>query len=157
MSYYAILGVEPSAAPPEIKAAFHGFAMRCHPDKYLDDDAEVSLAAAEVFKRGVEAYGVLSRPDRRARYDAGLKKGRLRLDPNAPPSVPPPPQIRTLEMIATTPSGKANALKADRLISIGKLEEARIPLVTACQHEPGNEELKDRLGLLYEAMALEPQ
>jgi hypothetical protein len=47
-------------------------------------------------------------------------------------------------------------MKADRLIAVGKLEEARVHLVTACQSEPDNEELAERLQILYEALALEP-
>ena len=59
-------------------------------------------------------------------------------------------------MIAQTPRAKKLAEKADRLISIGKLEDARIELVSACQCEPANEELADRVRLLYDALALEP-
>jgi hypothetical protein len=59
-------------------------------------------------------------------------------------------------MIARTPSAKKLATKADRLISIGELESARVQLVSACQCEPDNEELAERLRFLYEALALEP-
>ena len=155
-NYYAILRVPQTASAGQIKAAFHSHALRCHPDRYVDDPPQVSQAAAEVFKRGVEAYNVLGKPDLRKRYDEALAKGKLRFDPTALPSIPPPPpKARTLEDIAQTPSGKQHALKADRLINIGKLEEARIALITATQHEPFNEELKARIGTLYEAMALD--
>ncbi len=155
LSYYAILRVAPDAPPTEIKAAFHSFAMRCHPDRYVDEGHDVAKAAAEVFKRGVEAYNVLSKSDLRTRYDKGLPKT-LRLDPDALPSVPAPPKGRTLEEIAQTARGKQFALKADRLISIGKLEEARVQIINATQEEPFNEELKERLDVLYEALCLEP-
>jgi hypothetical protein len=64
--------------------------------------------------------------------------------------------MRTLEAIAQTPRGKELARKADRLIMIGKLDDARVQLVSACQDEPFNEELGERLEILYEALALEP-
>jgi hypothetical protein len=64
--------------------------------------------------------------------------------------------MRTLEMLARTPKGKLLALKADRLIAVGRLDDARVQLVTACQNEPHNEELAERLKILYEAIALEP-
>jgi curved DNA-binding protein CbpA len=157
LSYYAILRVEPDADAAKIKRAFHSFALRCHPDRYVDDGPEVSIAAAEVFKRGVEAYTVLSKPQLRERYDKVLAKGKLRLDLDALESIPPPPpQGKPLEEVAQTPRGKQHALKAERLISIGKLEEARIMLVNATMEEPFNEELKERLNILYEALALEP-
>jgi hypothetical protein len=59
-------------------------------------------------------------------------------------------------MVATTPRGKQHAVRADRLIAIGKLDDARVQLVTACQCEPHNGELAERLQALYEALALEP-
>jgi len=157
LSYYGILRVDPHADAAKIKAAFHAFALRCHPDRYVEEGTEVSRAAAEVFKRGVEAYNVLSKPALRHRYDKVLAKGQLRLDPSALESIPPPPpKGKSLEEVAQTPRGKQHAVKAERLISIGKLEEARIMLVNATMEEPFNEELKERLNILYEALALEP-
>jgi hypothetical protein len=64
--------------------------------------------------------------------------------------------MRTLEMIAKTPGGKKFAAKADRLIAIGKLEDARVALTSAFQCEPMNDELEERIDLLYEALSLEP-
>ncbi|MGO9708503.1 MAG: J domain-containing protein [Polyangiaceae bacterium] len=155
-NYYEILRIFPGAGESEIKAAFHKFALRFHPDQLVDDGDEVVEAAAELFKRGVEAYNILIKRDLRERYDAGLLKGRLRMDIDARPSVPPPPPMRTLEMIAKTPNGKKYAAKADRLLSIGKLEDARVQLTTALQQEPTNAELQERINILYEALALEP-
>ena len=155
-NYYEILRIFPGAADAEIKAAFHKFALRFHPDQLVEDGEDVVAAAAELFKRGVEAYNILIKRDLRARYDAELRKGRIRMDADAMPSAPPPPPMRTLEMIAKTPNGKKLAAKADRLISIGKLEEARIQLTTAFQQEPTNSELQERINVLYEALALEP-
>ena len=126
MSYYGILRVPEGATGAQVKAAFHSLALRCHPDRYIDDDPEVAAAAAEVFKRGVEAYNVLTKPNLRARYDAGLKSGKLRLDPSAIESAPAPLPMRTLEMVTRDPKARAYALKADRLLSIGKLEDARL-------------------------------
>jgi hypothetical protein len=64
--------------------------------------------------------------------------------------------MRTNEMIARTPGGKKLAAKADRLIAIGKLEDARVQLTSAYQQEPQNAELAERIQILYEALALEP-
>jgi curved DNA-binding protein CbpA len=155
-NYYEILGIYPTAGDGEIKAAFHKFALRFHPDQLVDDGEDVVAAGAELFKRGVEAYNILVKPGLRERYDVQLRKGRLRMDVDKRPSAPPPPPMRTLEMIAKTPNGKKFAAKADRLLSIGKLEEARVQLTTAFQQEPTNAELEDRITILYEALALEP-
>ena len=61
--YYDLLGIPRNASPDEIKRAFRRLAMKHHPDKNREDDAE------ERFKEINEAYEVLSDPDKRAAYD----------------------------------------------------------------------------------------
>jgi len=60
--YYDILGVPRNASLDEIKAAFRKLARQYHPDVNKASDAE------ERFKEINEAYGVLSDPEKRARY-----------------------------------------------------------------------------------------
>jgi curved DNA-binding protein CbpA len=113
-------------------------------------------AAGEVFKRAVEAYGVLSKPEARRAYDGVLSEGKLRIADVA--SRPPEaPSLRTLEDLAQTVRAKPHARKADLLLSIGKLDEARVALASAIQEDPDNPELKERLHAIYEAMALAPE
>jgi hypothetical protein len=155
-SYYDILRLPRDASQAHVKTAFHEFSLLYHPDRYVESPRDVGEVATEIYKRGVEAYRCLSRRETRARYDAALGRGKLRLEPTRAPTVPPPPLVRTLEMVAQTARAKAMALKADRLIAVGRLEDARVQLVSACQCEPDNEELTERLQILYEALALEP-
>ena len=61
--YYEILGVARNASIDEIKTAFRQLARQYHPDVSKEPDAE------EKFKEINEAYGVLSDPEKRARYD----------------------------------------------------------------------------------------
>lgn len=155
-NYYQILRVARDAEASAIQGAFHEFSLLYHPDRYVDSAPEVRSVASDIFKRGVEAYRCLSRPATRKRYDRALGRGRLRLDVGRPSTAPPPALVRTLEAVAKTPQGKRHAVKADRLIAVGKLDTARVELVSACQCEPYNEELAERLQILYEALALEP-
>lgn len=155
-NYYQILRVNSKTPPEDVKKAFHRFALLCHPDQFAGQPPELARAAAEAFKRGVEAYRVLSNDKMRDRYDRVLTRGKLRLDDKALSDRPPPPRGKTLEQVARTPKAKQIAMKADRLLTIGKLDEARVLLVTAYQQEPDNEELGERLKLIYEAIALEP-
>jgi molecular chaperone DnaJ len=61
--YYEILGVPRNASVDEIKTAFRKLARQYHPDVSQEPDAE------EKFKEINEAYGVLSDPQKRSRYD----------------------------------------------------------------------------------------
>jgi molecular chaperone DnaJ len=67
--YYDTLGVGRNASDYEIKSAFRKLARQYHPDVNKDHDAE------EKFKEINEAYGVLSDPDKRVRYDRFGKEG----------------------------------------------------------------------------------
>jgi curved DNA-binding protein CbpA len=157
-SYYDILRVGRSADAGAVKSAFHDFSLMYHPDQYVDSPREVADLASEIFKRGVEAYRCLSRKATRERYDRALSRGKLRTESSRPSTLPPPPPpVRTLEMVARTARGKQLALKADRLITAGKLDDARVQLVSASQCEPDNAELSERLQIIYEVLALEPE
>jgi len=171
MHYYDILRVPFDASQVDIQKAFHDLSLRCHPDRFVDEPLEVGEAATKVFKRLVEAYNVLRRPQMRARYNAELRKalsgegggGAGQPQPNAGARFDEHAvqqkktfEQRTLYMIARNPKAKQFAAKADRFLSNGQLEEARIQIISAYQHDPGNEELKERLDILYEALALEP-
>ncbi len=157
-SYYDILRIPREADAAQVKAGFHDFSLLYHPDRYVDSPPEVTGIASEIFKRGVEAYRCLSRAVTRERYDRALGRGKLRAEASRPSTAPPPPPpMRTLEDVARTPKGKQLALRADRLISAGKLDDARVQLVSALQCEPDNAELSERLQMIYEVLALEPE
>jgi curved DNA-binding protein CbpA len=155
MNYYDILRVAPNAAPEEIQKAFHDLSLRCHPDRFVEEEPDVAEAASAVFKRLVEAYNCLRRPQHRARYDAELNKGQVKFDEQKIEEKPKYEQ-RTLYMIARDPKAKQFAAKADRFLSMGKLDDARLQMISACQNDPGNAELKERLDAIYEALTLEP-
>ncbi|HJQ97813.1 MAG TPA: DnaJ C-terminal domain-containing protein [Candidatus Polarisedimenticolaceae bacterium] len=62
--YYEILGVPRTANEKELKAAYRKLARKYHPDVNPGDKA-----AEANFKEVSEAFGVLSDPEKRAKYD----------------------------------------------------------------------------------------
>ena len=62
--YYEVLGVARNADARAIKNAFRDLALKFHPDRNKQPDAEAH------FKRIAEAYAILSDPKKRADYDA---------------------------------------------------------------------------------------
>jgi molecular chaperone DnaJ len=73
--YYKILGVPRDADDKTIKDAFRRLALKYHPDRSKEPDAE------ERFKEIAEAYAVLSDPHKRADYDAGGAAGLAGMSP----------------------------------------------------------------------------
>lgn len=74
---YNVLGVSRGASQDEIKKAYRKLAMQWHPDKTGNDPV-----AAQRFKDITLAYGVLSDPDERSRYD---RLGPLYTEDGRPP------------------------------------------------------------------------
>ncbi|MBE6033997.1 molecular chaperone DnaJ [Aminipila sp.] len=73
--YYEVLGIQKGASESEIKSAFRKMAMKYHPDRNPGDKE-----AEEKFKEINEAYGILSDPDKKSKYD---RFGHAGVDPSA--------------------------------------------------------------------------
>ena len=72
MSHYEILGVEPSASPADIRAAYVSLARRHHPDRYGVAGEGERLAAERRMRALNEAWNVLGDESRRRSYDRAL-------------------------------------------------------------------------------------
>lgn len=66
MDHYAILGIDKSATPDQIKKAYRKLASQHHPDKGGD---------TAKFQQIQEAYAVLSDPEKKAQYDNPQPQG----------------------------------------------------------------------------------
>ena len=65
-NYYEILGIAPSAGRDEIRAVYRRLAFIYHPDRNSDPQSQI------LFQQIIEAFSVLSDPEKRAEYDAIL-------------------------------------------------------------------------------------
>lgn len=78
--YYAVLGVDKSAEPEQIKKAYRKLARQYHPDLNPGDPA-----AEARFKEINEAYEVLSDPQNREKYDQYGQYWKQAAEGTAPP------------------------------------------------------------------------
>jgi curved DNA-binding protein CbpA len=80
-SYYTLLQVQQTASAQELRQAFRGLSKRYHPDTTVLPAGEAALA----FQQLQQAYGVLSDPALRQRYDDQLRSPSAPISPVAPP------------------------------------------------------------------------
>jgi curved DNA-binding protein CbpA len=79
--FYAILGVEDTASPDDIRKSYLKLAKKLHPDRF-PNDPEKKAAAQQDFAKVTRAHEVLGDPRQREEYDAlrGLQMRRAALD-----------------------------------------------------------------------------
>jgi curved DNA-binding protein CbpA len=148
VDYYGLLGVPVDASVDAIKLGFRAFARRFHPDRFAGQPDHVAEATT-VYRRATEAYRVLTNPEQRRLYDEQRAQGRTRLDPDA---------VRRSVRPSARPSGAPAAVnehysararpfvaQAEQAIRAKNFKQARLNLQIAIQHEPNNENLRQKL------------
>jgi hypothetical protein len=75
---YEVLGVAPTAAPEDIRRAYHRKALTCHPDR-------AGPGKTAEFQRLQHAYEVLADPSKRRAYDRYGEEGLKMMDGNVTP------------------------------------------------------------------------
>ena len=80
----------------------------------------------EIYRRGAEAYKVLSNTEKRRAYDAGLPEGRTRFDPS---SIAKKTTVK--KDAAVPPRARAFAAKADAAIKKADWQTAKLNLKIA--------------------------
>ncbi|XP_068986287.1 dnaJ homolog subfamily C member 7 isoform X2 [Bombus flavifrons] len=85
--YYKILGIDKNASTDDIKKAYRKRAMVHHPDRHPNATEGEKKEQEKKFKEVGEAYGILSDPKKRSRYDSGhdindAEGGFQDIDPN---------------------------------------------------------------------------
>jgi curved DNA-binding protein CbpA len=153
LDYYALLGVPRDGSSDDVHDAFRAFASTFHPDGHPGRDPREISALDAIFKRGTEALTVLTDAALRERYDAELARSndvppRVLLASNA--SMPPPPVH--LEDHARSPSARPFARRAVELFAAGDFKQAKLQMVMATFHDPGNDALEAYLRGIQEKL-----
>lgn len=119
-SYYAQLGLHPSASPIEIRRAYRELSKRYHPDT---TDLPPAIATPK-FQQLNEAYATLSNPERRLAYDYKIGYSRINV-------IQPPPNFnRPVSESRHYQSSSAYLDPSDRPLSAGEIFALFILVVT---------------------------
>ena len=157
ISYYDLFRLTPSATYDELRGAFHTFAETFHPDVHTWRPENERNAIGYIFKRGTEAYRILSEPGFRARYDEALANGILRPDSlvidleNPRASIAPGGKQRLIDKIRS-PGARPFVLRAEELAKKGDPKQAKIQLVMAMHMDMKNPALEAYAKELDEAI-----
>ncbi|NWW03316.1 DNJB8 protein, partial [Oreocharis arfaki] len=73
VDYYKVLELQKDASQDDIKKSYHKLALKWHPDKNPRNKEE----AEKKFKEIVEAYEILSDPQKRSLYDESVEESRI--------------------------------------------------------------------------------
>lgn len=150
LSYYDLFRVHPRASQDELKYAFHEFAADWHPDSHAWRHPAEREKIDVIFKRGTEAYRVLSDPSLRAQYDNALAQGNTRpaeivtasMAPGAGPASIAPKAVRLVDQLRS-PGSRAFVVKAQELEKKGDFKQAKLQLSIALNLEGNNAALEE--------------
>ncbi|MGH7298174.1 MAG: J domain-containing protein [Polyangiaceae bacterium] len=151
LTYYELFGIAADADADTVRTAFHAFCDTFHPDRHVGFAAREHDAATAIFKRGTEAYVVLSDVGLRHQYDEQLS---VQPSPRPPriaiSRLSHPPSTRAtahaaLEDTVRSPSARPFARRAEELVLKGDFRQAKLQLVLANHMDPGNAALEGAL------------
>ena len=151
LDYFAVLKLEATATPLEIRVAYHRESRTYHPDRYaaLDDEA-FRDQVARIYRRINEAYTVLRDDARRRRYATDVagpdRERKLRFSEDDEAAVKEARKRRAVEQLGQTPNGRKFFAAAQADAQAGRWEAAERNLRMALAYEPANERFKELLG-----------
>ncbi|QQR57007.1 MAG: DnaJ domain-containing protein [Candidatus Melainabacteria bacterium] len=174
--YYAILGVEETAAAEEIRRAYIKLAKRLHPDRFPNDPDQRALAQRE-FAKVTRAHNIISDGEKRAEYDA-LRRlhrnkeqsellsgqhlvGDVEAGQDEASNTVASPKVSASELQAiTTTTAESNINvkwankhleRADELLKIKQYQEAEIAMKEAIRLVPKDPKYHNKLAEVYQA------
>jgi curved DNA-binding protein CbpA len=149
LDYYTLLGLSSEASPLDIKRAFRKFARKYHPDRFAGAPEEKLARASQIYRRGTEAYQILTDPVSRRAYDRVLRVGKLRLTADerdrAGAAERAPEKREEKAQPIRSPQALAFYNKAAEAARGGRWRDAWRSMKVALEHEPENPLLRARL------------
>ena len=145
LSYYDLFRLDPGASVDDLKRAFYAFANDFHPDAHGGRPRQEREALGVIFKRGTEAYRILSNPALRARYDEALLGGVVR--PQTLSALPPayessaPLPVRLVDKVRVA-GARPFVLRSEELFKKGDPKQAKIQLTMAMHMDARNPALE---------------
>ena len=91
-THYTALGVPETASQLQIKIAYRNLLKQIHPDTVSTLSPELRVIAESATKEIIEAYTVLSDPDKRRQYDCQLVEARRQFSARGVQVAEPPYQ-----------------------------------------------------------------
>jgi DnaJ-class molecular chaperone len=157
LSHYGLFAMDPAASHDDLRAAFHAFADTFHPDGHVGRPDAEQEAIGRIYRRGTEAWRVLSDATLRARYDEALASGVDRPDAavvamEAGRSLAPA-SGRLIDTIRS-PGARPFVLRAEELMKKGDPKQAKIQVMMALSREVGNAMLESFAKQIDDAIAL---
>lgn len=142
LDYYTLLSIDASAGPDDVRRAFHRFAAKYHPDRFLSVGASASKVerANQIYRRGAEAYKVLTDGRRRKLYDVQLSQGKVRFDATAE-APPEPAQLTKWPVKVKSPMARPFATKAEQAFKAGDFGTCKVNLRMALSKDAGNAQI----------------
>jgi DnaJ-class molecular chaperone len=148
ISYYDLFRLPKNATFDDLRTAFHSFAESFHPDVHRWRHPSEQAAIGHIYRRGTEAYRVLSDAGLRARYDEALASGILRPEnlivemENPKASLAPPGASGRLIDKIKSPGARPFVMRAEELMKKGDPKQAKIQLTMALHMDKGNPALE---------------
>ena len=149
LDYYELLRIEETANADDVQRAFHDFALRYHPDRYAGAESDKQERAASIYRRGAEAYRVLTDAELRRRYDEGVRKGILRYEEPQSTTARPPSGVLEVKNLRARPLFQ----KALEQMKTGDFKGAKLNLSLALNHEPENALMLSKLDEVKQKLA----
>jgi curved DNA-binding protein CbpA len=163
LTYYELFCVPATSTYDDLRSAFHLFADTFHPDGHRWRAHDEQDAIGRIYRRGTEAWRILSDPTLRARYDDAVAHGVVRPEellveiaaPRASLAPPPPGGGRLIDKVRA-PGARPFVLRAEELMKKGDPKQAKIQLVMALHMDKGNPALEAFAKELDAAIAARP-